>query len=82
MVNWKIVKLVLFLGVLGVGMLAGFSIGYDHGAMDASSRARVSALKLYDNFKANAKKGRIFSIWDYEVIPVAGKSVKVCANEK
>lgn len=82
MVNMRIVKLVLFFGVLGVGMLTGFSIGYDHGATDASSRARASALRFYDNFKANAEKGRIFSLWGYKVIPLAGKSIKVCENEK
>ena len=82
MINLKIVKLILFFGVLGVGMLAGFSIGYDHGATDATSRARIAAVKLYDNFRANTAKGRIFSLWNYEVIPMSDKEVKICANEK
>ncbi|MDA8389023.1 MAG: hypothetical protein M0Z58_10245 [Nitrospiraceae bacterium] len=82
MINMKSVKLVLFFGVLGVGMLAGFSIGYDHGVMDASSRAHAAALKFYDNFKVNTEKGRVFSLWDYEVIPIPGKAVKICASGK
>ncbi len=81
MINMKFVRLVLFFGVLAVGMLAGFSIGYDHGTMEAKGRARTAALRFYNEFKANTQRGHIFSLWDFKVMPLGDKRVRVCGNE-
>ncbi len=81
MINARFVRLFLFFGVLAVGMLAGFSIGYDHGAIDARSRAHLAALKFYNDFKANTENGHIFSLWDFKVMPLGDKRVKICGDD-
>ena len=82
MVNMRFIRLVLFFGVLTVGMLAGFSIGYNSGSTAARSSARAAAMKFYDEFKANTAKGHIFSLWDFKVMPLGGKSVRICGNNR
>ena len=57
--NMKLARLILFFGVLAVGMLAGFSIGYDHGMREALSRTRAASSRLHNDFRAKAADGNI-----------------------
>ena len=78
--NMKLIRLVLFFGVLTVGILIGFSIGYDHGMRKAEFSARTASLKFYKDFKARIAEGNIFALGDVKIMPMGQKQAGICGN--
>ncbi len=78
--NMKLVRVVLFFGVLAVGMLAGFSIGYDHGVREAESRARIASARFFNDFKAKVAEGGIFALAGIKILPMGARQAKVCGG--
>ena len=78
--NMKLVRLVLFFGVLAIGILTGLSIGYDHGMRAAESRARTASARFYHDFKAKVAEGNIFALGGVKIMPMGHKQAKICGN--
>ncbi len=78
--SMKLARLVLFFGVLTVGILTGFSIGYDHGMRAAESRARSASARFYNDFRTKVAEGGIFALWGVKIMPMGGKQAKICGN--
>ncbi|MDA8085896.1 MAG: hypothetical protein M0Z75_04275 [Nitrospiraceae bacterium] len=79
--NMKLARLVLFFGVLAIGILTGFSIGYDHGMRAAESRARTASARFYHDFKAKVAEGNIFALCGVKIMPMSRKQAKICGNK-
>lgn len=76
----SMVRVILFFGVLAVGMLTGFSIGYDHGMREAESRARIASARFFNDFKAKVAEGDIFAMAGIKILPMGSRQAKVCGG--